>query len=126
MSPERILDMAHKRHFIWDLYMALADRNDLTEPEGRAMIKDLLPHLADIVDFVIESKGDYRAGQDAEESVKSRQMSDKLRAEFASLRTAKSGRSDSGESGTNRAGDSGDMNAIIRGYAAGNRIKLGS
>jgi len=142
--------MSKQRHFLWTAYEALADRNDLTEPEGRATLKATFPHLADIVDFVIETKGDLKAAESAEAMVQSQQMSQKLRSEFIGLRNGSrpsatlglgsagetngsgntgmaeaGGANGSGNPGTAEGRESGDMNAIIRGFAGANRVKLG-
>lgn len=56
--------MARKpRHFIYDLYLALADANSafslgLTQAQGRERIKAFLPNFADLVDPIIDASGD--------------------------------------------------------------------
>ena len=46
------------KHWIWNLYLALANEGNCTEPEGRATIKALLPSLAGEVDAIIAAVGD--------------------------------------------------------------------
>ena len=116
--------MATQKHFIWSLYEALADTNSMTEPEGRAKIKEVLPHLADIVDYVIETKGDMKSAQAAETLVRSHTMSDKIREQFAALKGGGSGGNGAASKGViNGATSNDDMNANLRNFASSGKLK---
>ena len=118
--------MASKRHFLWEAYEALADRNDLTEPQGRQILKDTFPHLAEIVDYVISTKGDLRSAEAAQTAVRSQAMSSQIRDQIAALKGGNAGVVGSDQSGgAASAGKAGDMNAIIRGVAGRGKVNAG-
>ncbi len=46
-----------QKHWIWELYLALAAEGGRTEAQGRQAIKDLVPSMAALVDSVIYVQG---------------------------------------------------------------------
>jgi hypothetical protein len=104
-----------RRHWLVSSYLALSDRGDLSEPEGRALLKRLYPKHAGEIDglvssYIGEALGTApRLADDADNEPQAPQapqsagdFNARLRDQFIALREG------------NKLPDSGDMNASIR------------
>lgn len=107
-----------------DLYLAMADANKYNEPEARQLIKQLVPHLAPVVDSIIGSGGDPAAAKDAEASVRSRATSDLIRNQYRANRSGKAAPAE-GESPEAESFDSSDVSGSIRRYVQSRRLGTG-
>ncbi len=104
-----------RRHWLVSSYLALSDRGDMSEPEGRALLKRLYPKHAAEIDGLVSSYTSEALGKaprladdgDNEPSAPQAPQSagdvnDRLRDQFTALREG------------NKLSASGDMNESLR------------
>lgn len=114
--------MARNRHWLYDAYLALADTNSMTEPEGRATLKELYPHLAFAVDSIVDSGGDMVVAKQAEAASVGQAISDQLRARYRNMRSASIGPIGQPKPEGQSAAEGGDFGAMVRQQLRGTRI----
>ena len=140
--------MSRPRHWLFMAYLALAERGGMTEKQGRQLLKNTFPTVADLVDPVISVFGDTKKlteiqqrrseemAEQQEAELAGADFNNELRASFGRQRAAANrSRDDEGRfapespdgkwGDRNQGGNSDDMNSIIRNAAYASRVREG-